>query len=168
MCRHSMKAQLTLHFSLIGCLTIYKSDNKGARLFGMFIFTAYAAGIPMTLSMVSSNVAGFTKKATVSAMMFIAYCVGNIIGPFLFFEDEAPAYEVSDPHANIKRAATYVGLERLYFNYCMPLCCCCSYPCLGSQLGVGKSATRPAVWGPGCCYHRRRRKDWHDSDRGRT
>ncbi|KAL6229058.1 hypothetical protein BDW75DRAFT_235485 [Aspergillus navahoensis] len=79
--------------SLIGCLTIYKSDNKGARLFGMFIFTAYAAGIPMTLSMVSSNVAGFTKKATVSAMMFIAYCVGNIIGPFLFFEDEAPAYE---------------------------------------------------------------------------
>ncbi|KAL6228667.1 major facilitator superfamily domain-containing protein [Aspergillus navahoensis] len=80
-------------FSLIGCLIIYKSDNKGARLFGMFLFTGYAAGIPMTLSMVSSNVAGFTKKATVSAMMFIAYCIGNIVGPFLFFDDEAPSYD---------------------------------------------------------------------------
>jgi MFS transporter, ACS family, allantoate permease len=28
--------------------------------------------------MVSSNVAGFTKKAVASAMMFIAYCAGNI------------------------------------------------------------------------------------------
>jgi hypothetical protein len=47
------------------------------------------------MSLVSSNVAGFTKKATVSSMMFIAYCVGNIIGPFLFFEHEAPKYQVS-------------------------------------------------------------------------
>lgn len=60
----------------------------------------------MTLSMVSSNVAGFTKKATVSAMMFIAYCTGNIVGPFLFFEREAPGYKVklscrSNDHTNL-------------------------------------------------------------------
>lgn len=61
----------------------------------MFIFVAYAAGIPISLSMVSSNVAGFTKKAVTSAMVFIAYCAGNIIGPFLFFPSQAPGYAVS-------------------------------------------------------------------------
>ncbi|KAL4897133.1 major facilitator superfamily domain-containing protein [Aspergillus ambiguus] len=79
--------------SLIGCVLIYAVDSQGAQLFGVFIFVAFAAGIPLTMSLVSSNVAGFTKKATVSSMMFIAYCVGNIIGPFLFFEDEAPTYQ---------------------------------------------------------------------------
>jgi ACS family allantoate permease-like MFS transporter len=83
------------NISLIGCILVYATDNKGPRLLGLFIFVAYAAGIPLTLSMVSSNVSGYTKKATVSAIMFIAYCTGNIIGPFLFFSEEAPRYQVS-------------------------------------------------------------------------
>jgi hypothetical protein len=104
---------------------VYKAESKGAQLFGMFIFTAYAAGIPMTLSMVSSNVAGFTKKATVSAMMFIAYCIGNIVGPFLFFDDEAPAYDVSDDSVNNDRVAvTNILEERVHLNYYLPRCCC--------------------------------------------
>ncbi|KAF9889034.1 hypothetical protein FE257_008011 [Aspergillus nanangensis] len=78
---------------LIGCVLVYSLDNQGGQLFGIFIFVAFAAGIPLSMSLVSSNVAGFTKKATVSSMMFIAYCTGNIIGPFLFFEDEAPVYQ---------------------------------------------------------------------------
>lgn len=44
--------------------------------------------------MISSNVGGFTKRATVSSIVFICYCAGNIIGPQLFFEDEAPKYQV--------------------------------------------------------------------------
>lgn len=47
--------------------------------------------------MVASNVAGFTKKSVASAMMFMAYTAGNIIGPFLFFPSEAPDYPVSSP-----------------------------------------------------------------------
>ncbi|KAF5228976.1 hypothetical protein FAUST_10706 [Fusarium austroamericanum] len=42
--------------------------------------------------MVASNVAGFTKKSVASAMMFMSYTAGNIIGPFLFFPSEAPGY----------------------------------------------------------------------------
>ncbi|KAB8211052.1 major facilitator superfamily domain-containing protein [Aspergillus parasiticus] len=79
--------------SFIGSIIVYVCESTGVRLFGLYLFVAYAAGIPMTLSMVSSNVAGFTKKATVSAMMFIAYCTGNIVGPFLFFGSEAPVYK---------------------------------------------------------------------------
>jgi ACS family allantoate permease-like MFS transporter len=81
--------------SLVGSLLVRYGPNQGSKLFGLWIFVAYASGIPISLSMISSNVAGFTKKAVVSAMLFIAYCVGNIIGPFLFFPDQAPIYEVS-------------------------------------------------------------------------
>ena len=44
------------------------------------------------ITLISSNVAGFTKKATCSAMVFIAYCVGNIVGPQFYFSSQAPAY----------------------------------------------------------------------------
>ena len=64
--------------SLVGSLFVRYGPNVGSNLFGFFIFIAYAAGIPISLSMISSNVAGFTKKAVASAMMFIAYCTGNI------------------------------------------------------------------------------------------
>lgn len=80
--------------SLLGCALIYAVDNRGVRLFSYYIFVSFASGLPLSLSLVSSNVAGYTKKATVSAMMFIAYCAGNIIGPFLFFSREAPRYQV--------------------------------------------------------------------------
>ncbi|KAH7012470.1 uncharacterized protein B0I36DRAFT_369630 [Microdochium trichocladiopsis] len=40
----------------------------------------------------TSNIGGFTKKTTSNAMIFIGYCAGNIIGPQLFFESEAPSY----------------------------------------------------------------------------
>lgn len=34
----------------------------------------------------------YDLHANVILQVFIAYCVGNIIGPQLFFEDEAPSY----------------------------------------------------------------------------
>jgi hypothetical protein len=54
----------------------------------------YSAAMPVSMAMISSNIAGFTKKATVSAIYFIMYCTGNIVGPQLFFEKEAPKYQV--------------------------------------------------------------------------
>ena len=68
--------------------------NTGSKLAGMYLMIAFVAGFPISLSMISSNVAGFTKKAVASAMMFVAYCAGNIAGPFLFFASEAPVYQV--------------------------------------------------------------------------
>ncbi|KAJ5832418.1 hypothetical protein N7474_000729 [Penicillium riverlandense] len=49
--------------------------------------------MPISMSMISSNVGGFTKRATVSAIYFIMYCAGNIIGPQLFFSWQAPKYQ---------------------------------------------------------------------------
>lgn len=42
--------------------------------------------------MVSSNIAGYTKKQVTGALLFTGYCVGNIIGPQTFKESEAPGY----------------------------------------------------------------------------
>lgn len=41
----------------------------------------------------ASNVGGYTKRTTSTAFVFLAYCVGNIIGPQAFLAKEAPKYE---------------------------------------------------------------------------
>lgn len=43
--------------------------------------------------MPSSNTGGYTKRVTATALVFIAYCVGNIVGPHAFLAREAPVYE---------------------------------------------------------------------------
>ncbi|KAK4865555.1 hypothetical protein LT330_009343 [Penicillium expansum] len=80
--------------SLAGSIMVSQIDptKKIARLAGMWLFPAYSAGIPIILSIIASNVAGYTKRTTVTAVMFIGNCAGNITGPFLFFSDEMPNY----------------------------------------------------------------------------
>ncbi|KAI3528410.1 hypothetical protein CSPX01_16245 [Colletotrichum filicis] len=56
-----------------------QSELKWARFIGYCLTIAYSANFPMILSMSSGNFGGFTKKTTVNAMIFIAYCAGNII-----------------------------------------------------------------------------------------
>ncbi|KID73647.1 uncharacterized protein G6M90_00g002380 [Metarhizium brunneum] len=68
------------------------AENKWARFVGTVLAGGYSGNFPLTVSLVSGNVGGFTKKATVNAMCFMAYCAGNIIGPQLFFAREAPEY----------------------------------------------------------------------------
>ncbi len=46
----------------------------------------------MSLTMVSSNIAGYTKKQLTAAILFFGYSIGNIIGPQTFKSSDAPAY----------------------------------------------------------------------------
>ena len=82
--------------ALLGMCLVYALDpsQKYGRLAGIWLATVSASNLPLSLSLIASNVGGFTKKATVSAMLFIAYCVGNIIGPQFFLASEAPTYPV--------------------------------------------------------------------------
>ncbi|KAH7085819.1 putative MFS allantoate transporter [Paraphoma chrysanthemicola] len=84
-----------LAISLAGVVMIRQLDASQiwARFFGFCLSIAYTANIPLVLSMSSGNVGGFTKKSTVNAMIFIAYCAGNIVGPQLFLSEEAPTYQ---------------------------------------------------------------------------
>ncbi|RFU27511.1 hypothetical protein B7463_g8822, partial [Scytalidium lignicola] len=80
--------------SLIGYLLIYKlgPDAQAGKMAGLCLGTAFATNIPLSLSLISSNVAGFTKKSVVSAALFAAYCVGNIAGPQFFLASQEPTY----------------------------------------------------------------------------
>ncbi|KAB8346098.1 hypothetical protein FH972_023146 [Carpinus fangiana] len=67
-------------------------DNKKGRLAGYYLTQASPVPFVAILSLISTNVAGYTKKTTVAALYLIAYCVGNIIGPQVFRPKDAPRY----------------------------------------------------------------------------
>jgi ACS family allantoate permease-like MFS transporter len=68
--------------------------EKLSRLAGFWLVTAVSPAFPLMSSLAASNVAGFTKKSTVMAMIFLAYCAGNLSGPQFFISTEAPGYHV--------------------------------------------------------------------------
>lgn len=67
-------------------------DNNGGRLGGYYLTQASPTPFVAFLSLISTNVAGYTKKTTVAALYLIGYCVGNIIGPQTFRPEDGPRY----------------------------------------------------------------------------
>ncbi len=55
-------------------------QNHVGRLIGYYLTQASPTPFVALLSLIASNVAGYTKKTTVAALYLIAYCAGNIIG----------------------------------------------------------------------------------------
>lgn len=60
-----------------------------ALLAHIFQLQTGPAGIPLTLGLLSANYKGVTKKMTVTAVLFVTYCAGNIAGPQTFKDSEA-------------------------------------------------------------------------------
>ncbi|CAK1366786.1 unnamed protein product [Cercospora beticola] len=53
---------------------------NNARLAGYYLTQASPTPFVCFLSLISTNVAGYTKKTTTAALYLVVYCVGNIIG----------------------------------------------------------------------------------------
>ncbi|KAL9581909.1 MAG: hypothetical protein Q9203_005710 [Teloschistes exilis] len=93
--------------SIIGMVLIVAlplSNAKG-RLAGYYLTQSSPTVFVALLSLIATNVAGYTKKTTVAAIFLIAYCVGNIIGPQTFRPKDAPRYvpagaSMLSPHKN--------------------------------------------------------------------
>ncbi|KAJ4416565.1 hypothetical protein N0V82_006687 [Gnomoniopsis sp. IMI 355080] len=66
--------------------------SMGVQLFGYFLLATGPAAMPLALSLVQANYRGVTKKMTVTGMLFLAYCAGNIAGPQFFKSSEEPTY----------------------------------------------------------------------------
>lgn len=75
-----------------GLLVGLPNSNRWGRLVGLWLCYFQGLGFSMSLTMVSSNVAGTTKKQITGGVLFVGYCVGNIIGPQTFKDSEAPRY----------------------------------------------------------------------------
>ncbi|KAM0553182.1 hypothetical protein ACHAPJ_007469 [Fusarium lateritium] len=81
--------------TMIGTCLLWKldrQDHKIGVLFGYYILGSFVASLVLAMQMPASNLGGYTKRITASAMVFIAYCAGNVIGPHAFLGSEAPLY----------------------------------------------------------------------------
>ncbi|TVY83359.1 putative transporter [Lachnellula suecica] len=83
--------------AIVGVLMILlvPVKKKLVRLAGFWLVVSVAPVFPLMLSLFASNTAGFTKKSTTSAFIFIGYCVGNLVGPQVFLSREAPHYQTA-------------------------------------------------------------------------
>ncbi|CAK7214997.1 hypothetical protein SCUCBS95973_002326 [Sporothrix curviconia] len=57
------------------------SNHAAAPVVGYSLMGFFSPVVSMALVLASTNVAGATKKSFMSGVVFVAYCVGNIVGP---------------------------------------------------------------------------------------
>ncbi|KAJ6118643.1 Major facilitator superfamily domain general substrate transporter [Penicillium samsonianum] len=82
--------------TVIGASLLWKLDHKTHKigvLFGYYIIGSYVCSVVLALQMPATNLGGYTKRTTSLALVFLAYCAGNIIGPHAFLAKEAPVYQ---------------------------------------------------------------------------
>ncbi|WOO79402.1 putative transporter [Vanrija pseudolonga] len=80
--------------SIIGFAIMYATPEhkRMVRLAGYYICVPWFVTVPIALSLITSNVAGKTKKTTVNALFFISYCIGNLVGPQAYQQRDAPRF----------------------------------------------------------------------------
>jgi MFS transporter, ACS family, allantoate permease len=67
-------------------------SNKHGLLASYYVFYTYWAPFVLSTSLPMANTSGHSKKLTLNAIYFLAYCIGNIIGPQVFQSSDAPSY----------------------------------------------------------------------------
>ena len=105
--------------SIIGMVLIVALplSNPSGRLAGYYLTQAAPTGFVALLSLIASNVAGYTKKTTVAALYLMAYCIGNIIGPQTFRPQDAPRYIPAEITIIVCWGACLVDFGLIYW-YC--------------------------------------------------
>lgn len=63
---------------LAGSAIIYVGGSQGVKLFAYYLLSTGPSNMPLVLSMVNVNYKGSTKKLTITALLFISYCAGNM------------------------------------------------------------------------------------------
>ena len=74
----------------LGFLLAPKEANVG-RLICFYLTGSYQASFVLSLSLITSNTGGQTKKMLTSAVIWLGACVGNIAGPFFYKTQQAPS-----------------------------------------------------------------------------
>lgn len=62
------------------------------RLICFYLTGSYQASFVISLSLITSNTGGQSKKMIVSGMIWFGACIGNIVGPFFCIESQKPRY----------------------------------------------------------------------------
>ncbi|KAF4126932.1 Major Facilitator Superfamily [Geosmithia morbida] len=69
-------------------------DAYVGRLICFYLTGSYQASFVISLSLITSNTGGQSKKMIVSGMIWFGACVGNIVGPFFYLTSQAPSYRM--------------------------------------------------------------------------
>ncbi|KMP05466.1 hypothetical protein DIZ76_015750 [Coccidioides immitis] len=67
-------------------------DATGALLFALYILPPVGGGYAVLMGLQIANIAGYTKRSIASSGLYTGYCLGNFVGPLIFFERDAPRY----------------------------------------------------------------------------
>ncbi|KAI0100176.1 major facilitator superfamily transporter allantoate [Nemania sp. FL0031] len=105
-------SSMGLLFAIMGLFLVrfLPLDNRAGRLAGYYLYGFEPVCFLCVFSLISSNVAGWTKKTTTLAMYLISFCTGNIIGPQMYQPSDRPAY-----HTAITISLVSAGLSLLAF-----------------------------------------------------
>ncbi|WVF67579.1 hypothetical protein IAT40_002337 [Kwoniella sp. CBS 6097] len=109
-----------LLFTVAGFAMMAYGTNQGTKLLGYYFTGASNATFSLSLSLVTGNVGGNTKKMIASAMVFIGVGLGNVIGPYAFFESQAPHYTTGVIVCMISRIAEIVVILVLRMAFAIP------------------------------------------------
>ncbi|TFB00920.1 hypothetical protein CCMA1212_007314 [Trichoderma ghanense] len=69
-------------------------DAYVGRLICFYLTGSYQASFVISLSLITSNTGGQSKKMIVSGMIWFGACIGNIAGPFFYKANQAPSYHL--------------------------------------------------------------------------
>ncbi|KAI5124502.1 hypothetical protein M0805_003027 [Coniferiporia weirii] len=73
----------------------YLPTGAWVRLAAFWFTNLQSVSFSLGVNMISVNMSGYTKKQFVSALTFIAYCVGNIAGPQFVVQRQAPRFNTA-------------------------------------------------------------------------
>ncbi|KAF9055105.1 MFS general substrate transporter [Hymenopellis radicata] len=68
------------------------AKTKVGLLLAFYCTQGFGAVATLNLAVMSGNIAGRTKQVVASTLVFVAWAVGNAIGPQVFRSDDAPKY----------------------------------------------------------------------------
>ncbi|KAI8331909.1 major facilitator superfamily domain-containing protein [Chlamydoabsidia padenii] len=83
---------VTSVISMFGCLLLAVLPHQPIKLFAYYLSWAFNGSYAMLLTIVGSNVKGYSKKIFYNGGIMIFYTIGNFVGPLMMVSDEAPSY----------------------------------------------------------------------------
>ncbi|KAL2444898.1 MFS-type transporter cnsL [Exophiala dermatitidis] len=92
----------------------------GAQLVGLYFVYTYFGPYAVGISLAQANTSGHTKKSLSFAILYIAYAVGNLIGPQTFRANQAPAY-TGGVVAMLVCYCVCIALMVAYWIFCISL-----------------------------------------------
>ncbi|CAO3621471.1 unnamed protein product [Cunninghamella blakesleeana] len=105
--------------SMTGCILLIVLPHNGIKLLGYYLVAANGGFYVVLLTIVASNVSGYSKKIFYNSSLMIAFTLGNFIGPLVMRANEAPIYRTGMATFAISNLVVVIcALSSLYLMYC--------------------------------------------------